>query len=157
MLEVGGSAQAPTISDDVMTQSTASSIMDLHQPAPATATTPLPATAKRFFSGSYGVRLVRLFVFNSSFSSKEGEEAKKVVYFHDNTTADTAVHTRYVGLMEAAISFSQSFTTKKTGSRLIVETFFTPCRFKIVLDCNALRIWNMCCGLTKIFTVYKYC
>ena len=125
MLEVGGSggAQAPTISDDVMTQSTASSIMDMDnskQPSPSAASSggpPLVATAKKFFSGSYGVRLVRFFVFNSSFSSKEGEEMKKIVFFHDNTTADTAIHARYVGLIEAAISFSQSFTTNKTGSR----------------------------------------
>ena len=68
-------------------------------------------------AGSYGVRLVRFFIFNSSMQTREGEENKKIVFFRDNTTDDPSLHARYVGLIEAAVSFTKNFINEKKNSK----------------------------------------
>ncbi|XP_001352418.1 vacuolar fusion protein CCZ1 homolog [Drosophila pseudoobscura] len=57
------------------------------------------------------VTLRSFYVFNSSFGEKEGEEHKKVLYYHPN---DIELNTKIkdVGLSEAIIRFTGTFTTE---------------------------------------------
>ena len=82
---------------------------------------------RRFFSGSYGIKLVRFFIYNSSFGPKEGEEAKKIIFFHDNSSQDVDTQTKHVGISEAMVRFAQTFNNqdphkKKTISTLKVKS-----------------------------------
>merc|ERR1719447_815310 len=114
-----------------MTQSTTSSVMDMganagsHSNVNPSRSNSLEAasnstpsnSSRKFFSGSYGVRLVRFFIFNSSMQTREGEENKKIVFFRDNTTDDPSLHARYVGLIEAAVSFTKNFINEMKNSK----------------------------------------
>ena len=70
---------------------------------------------------SYGVKLLRFFVYNPNFGPKEGQEAKKIIYFydsdqhrdttslsHDHNQVESAI--KHVGLTEAAIRFAAVFS-----------------------------------------------
>jgi len=137
---------------DVMTQSTTSSLFadnssasagpDLASSQPTPQRQQQPSShatssldSKKFFSGSYGVRLARFFIFNSSFGPKEGEEAKKIIFFHDNTVTskvngevnDLMVQgqTKQVGLIEAVIRFSATFAKDQKSSSKTLHTLKT--------------------------------
>ncbi|KAJ8974137.1 hypothetical protein NQ317_004503 [Molorchus minor] len=54
------------------------------------------------------VSLKNFFIFNSAFGAKEGEEAKKVLYYHPITDT-TDVQIKNVGLVEGIIQFCENF------------------------------------------------
>ncbi|XP_062544207.1 vacuolar fusion protein CCZ1 homolog [Armigeres subalbatus] len=56
-----------------------------------------------------GISLRSFFIFNSSFGPKEGEEEKKILFYHPQET-DIDSKVKDVGLCEAIIQFSNTFT-----------------------------------------------
>ncbi|BFF99264.1 vacuolar fusion protein CCZ1 homolog [Drosophila madeirensis] len=75
------------------------------------------------------VTLRSFYVFNSSFGEKEGEEHKKVLYYHPN---DIELNTKIkdVGLSEAIIRFTGTFTTeddcKALHTQKTTQLFYQP-------------------------------
>ncbi|XP_058833549.1 vacuolar fusion protein CCZ1 homolog [Topomyia yanbarensis] len=57
------------------------------------------------------------FIFNSSFGPKEGEEEKKILFYHPQET-DIDSKVKDVGLCEAIIKFSSTFTTDESVQAL---------------------------------------
>lgn len=70
---------------------------------------------------NYGIKLIRFFIYNPEFGPKEGEEAKKILYFYDSDNTQEGDRTteshekleqqiKHVGLTEAAIRFASIFS-----------------------------------------------
>ncbi|XP_037093839.1 vacuolar fusion protein CCZ1 homolog [Pollicipes pollicipes] len=58
-----------------------------------------------------GLELSSFFIFNSTFGPREGEEEKKVIYYHPRNT-DINAQVKDVGLVEALVQFARTFNTE---------------------------------------------
>lgn len=59
-------------------------------------------------SGNCTVSLENFYIFNSQLGTKEGEEHKKILFYHPQET-ETDVQIRNVGLSEAVVKFTETF------------------------------------------------
>ena len=62
-----------------------------------------------------GTKLTQLFLFNPSWGTREGEEEEKLV-FHWPTSLDANTKVRSVGLIEAVVNFSSTFSKEPAES-----------------------------------------
>ena len=60
-------------------------------------------------------KLLKLFLFNSTWGPKEGEEDKKIVFFYPPETEEND-QVKTVGLIEAVVRFGQTFSNKPAQS-----------------------------------------
>ena len=81
---------------------------------------------------NYGIKLIRFFIYNPSFGPKEGQEAKKILFFYDADVRDTVnaaennekleQQIKHVGLTEAAIRFASVFSQNSGSCALGMHT-----------------------------------
>ena len=82
---------------------------------------------------NYGIKLIRFFIYCPNFGPKEGQEAKKIIYFYDSdqvrnaASAEQSFETlesqiKHVGLTEAAIRFAATFSQYKDSCALGMHT-----------------------------------
>lgn len=74
------------------------------------------------------ITLINFFVFNSSYGPREGEEEKKIMFYHPKST-DIDSKIKHVGLCEAIVQFSVTFSDQPCNSVHTQKTrqlFFEP-------------------------------
>ncbi|XP_037928337.1 vacuolar fusion protein CCZ1 homolog [Teleopsis dalmanni] len=75
------------------------------------------------------VTLRSFYIFNSSFGKKEGEEHKKILYYHPNGIEENT-KIKDVGLSEAIIAFTETFTSdndcKALHTQKTTQLFYQP-------------------------------
>ena len=94
-----------------------------------------------------GTKLTQLFLFNPSWGRREGEEEEKLV-FHWPTSLDANTKVRSVGLIEAVVNFSSTFSKEPAESlhNLKSRSVFRqvePCALHLIHHLDLLGRWSL--------------
>ncbi|XP_038830776.1 vacuolar fusion protein CCZ1 homolog isoform X2 [Salvelinus namaycush] len=114
-----------------------------------------PRMASGMQEKQYTPSLLSFFVYNPSFGSREGEEEKKILFYHPSEVEKNE-KIRNVGLCEAIVQFTRTFCPTKPAKSLHTQKnrqFFFEAEdsFWIVMDTVYGAVLRECYSMYKLF------